>query len=118
MQNIAGRKSVRGILLAGGALLSSGALTYPVAAQASEKVRVYSIGAQDLGNAIRQFALQTGIDVAFDPAAVAGKRTKGIRGRLQEEAALRALLSDTGLRFRRTSTGYALLGTPARKTSL
>ncbi len=90
MQNIAGRKSVRGILLAGGALLSSGALTYPVAAQASEKVKVYSIGAQDLGSAIRQFALQTGIDVAFDPAAVAGKRTKGIRGRLPEEAALRA----------------------------
>lgn len=118
MQNIAGRKSIRGILLAGGALLSSGALTYPAVAQANEKVRVYSIGAQDLGSAIRQFALQTGIDVAFDPAAVAGKRTKGLRGRLPEEAALRALLSDTGLRFRRTSTGYALLGVPARKTSL
>lgn len=76
---------------------------HAVAQQA--RTQTYAITQQDLGAALRAFALNSGRDVVFDPALVRGKVTAGARGDLSEEEALRRLLDGTGLSFSRTDSG-------------
>lgn len=78
------------------------------AAAQTVAVRDYAIERQDLGAALRRFAIESGVDVAFDPALVRGRKSQGVRGRLGAEAALRRLLEGSGLRLRRTASGYAV----------
>jgi outer membrane receptor protein involved in Fe transport len=83
------------------------AATLPAFAQ--EATRSYTIPSQDLDGALRAFAHQSGRDVLYPPALVAGKRSPGAQGQLTESQALSALLAGTGLRFQRmTSGGYTL----------
>ncbi|WP_254684471.1 TonB-dependent receptor domain-containing protein [Edaphosphingomonas haloaromaticamans] len=98
--------------MAGAALCASVPLQYASAAD----LRDYAIAAQGLGGAIRKFALETGRDIAFDPAIVAGKKSRGLSGKRSEEDALRALLEGTGLRYIRTATGYAIVASPEGAT--
>lgn len=63
------------------------------AAQAS-----FDIPAQALGPALRQFGVQSGREVIFDPAVVAGKRAAAVKGRLDVSAAIDQLLKGSGLR--------------------
>ncbi|PTD27355.1 TonB-dependent receptor [Sphingomonas fennica] len=104
--------SFRLALMAGATLCASVPLQYASAAD----LRDYAIAAQDLGGAIRKFALETGRDIAFDPAIVAGKKSRGLSGKRSEEDALRALLEGTGLRYIRTATGYAIVASPEGAT--
>lgn len=107
-------KSIRALLLAGAALAVSVPLQGAIAAES----RTYAIAPQDLGDAIRKFALDTGRDVAFDPAAVAGKKTRGVTGQRTEEGALRALLEGTGMRFMRTGNGYGIVAAQRPESAL
>lgn len=78
-------------------------------AYAQEVRRAYNIRAQDLNGALREYAMQTGRDVLYSPVIVEGRQSPGVRGRLTEEQALRALLAGTGLSYERTaSNGYAV----------
>lgn len=86
-------------------------------AYAQEAVRAYAIPAQDLDDALRAFAMQTGRDVLYPPQVVAGKRSPGVQGQRTERQALAALLVGTGLRFEQTaSNGYVVQdpGSPTR----
>ena len=69
---------------------------------------------QDLGAALRAFALRSGKDVVFDPALVRGKTTRGVQGSLGDEEALARLLAGSGLDFARTGAGGFVIR-PARR---
>jgi iron complex outermembrane recepter protein len=78
----------------------------PLCAQTASKN--YSIPAQDLGDALREFAVQSGQDVVFNPALTAGKRSNAVRGTIDANQALRVLLNGSGLSYTTTSTGFAV----------
>jgi outer membrane receptor protein involved in Fe transport len=91
------------------------AAVFPVTgiAYAQTANRNYSISAQDLGDALRQFGAQSGRDVVFDPVMTFGKTTKGIHGSYSAEDALQAILAGSGLRYTTTSVGFAIRGNAA-----
>ncbi len=85
-------------------------------AYAQDAVRSYTIPAQNLDGALRAFALQSGRDILYSPALVQGKRSQGVQGQHTEAQALAALLSGTGLRVQRTTSGgYALTAQSAEQ---
>src|SRR5579863_9662264 len=96
---------LRTVLLAGCAFIGIGCAALSAPAQAQDAPKTYAIAGQDLGAALRAFALISGRDVVFDPALVKGKTTHGAEGQLGDEAALRRLLAGSGLDFDRTATG-------------
>ena len=83
--------------------LATGVYSMPAQAQVPEKS--YSISTQDLGAALRAFAIASGRDVVFSPTLVRGKTTQGVQGSLSDEEALTRLLAGSGLTFERTATG-------------
>lgn len=97
----------RRALLAGciGMALGSAAFTVTAQTQSQEAVKQYAIAGQDLGAALRTFALESGYDVVFDPELVRGKTTGGVHGDYSGIAAMQALLAGTGLTFERTPSG-------------
>src|ERR1700761_429721 len=61
-----------------------------------------NIGPEPLAQALTEFARQSDRQILYSTGAVADKRTEGVRGDYEPEAALRLLLKDTGLGFRVT----------------
>src|SRR3546814_808931 len=91
--------NLRKFLLSGAAI---GCLAFSGnAALAREHVTSYSIAAQSLDRALRDFGVQSGVTLLVDAAIVDGKRTAGHSKRSDPETALRALLRGTGLGYRR-----------------
>jgi iron complex outermembrane receptor protein len=80
----------------------------PLAAPAHAQPHDFSISAQALDTALREFALQRKRDVLFAPEIVAGKRSPGVRGRMTEAEALTSILQGTELVFKRTTSGYVI----------
>lgn len=72
----------------------------PDAAQAQNAPVSINIGAQPLGDALLQWAAQTKVRVFYAPDVVAGLNTRGLRGSLAPEEALRGLLQGTGVTYR------------------
>ncbi len=64
----------------------------------------FNIPAQPVGPAVNAFANATGWQVSFPTDLVAGFTSSGINGRFTPEAALRALLAGTGLRYQFADT--------------
>lgn len=95
----------RPVLSAGCALLGLGPFSLTLAAHAQVAAKIYALSGQDLGVALRAFALTSGKDVVFNPALVKGKTARAVLGRLGDEDALRRLLTGSGLDFERTSAG-------------
>lgn len=93
------------VLLAGCAIIGLGGVAFSTPALAQDTSKTYSIPSQDLGAALRAFAVTSGKDVVFDPMVVKGKTTHGLQGQLGVEDALRRLLVGSGLGFERTATG-------------
>jgi outer membrane receptor protein involved in Fe transport len=77
--------------------------------------RVYAIPPGALDRALDILAAQGGVQVAYAPGLVAGRRTRGLSGRYTSDEALRRLLAGTGLAWRALGqTGFVLLpGPPA-----
>ena len=107
--------ALRPLVLAGLVLCDmnvSAADAGPAVAGQSEQdktaLRVYTIQGQDLGDALRQFAMESGADVSFDPARVRGLKSKGVSGRYAPQEALRILLVDTGLSFLPKGSGFTI----------
>src|SRR3546814_2567441 len=91
--------NLRKFLLSGAAI---GCLAFSGnAALARENVKSYSIAAQSLDRALRDFGVQSGVTLLVDAAIVDGKRTARHSKRSDPETALRALLRGTGLGYRR-----------------
>ncbi len=87
------------------ASVASAALVAPAFAQGAQAS--FNIPAQSLGPALNQFASQSGREVLFDPALVAGKRTNGVKGAFNVDRAIGQLLSGSGLKAQ--SAGRALV---------
>ncbi len=74
----------------------------------------FDIPAQPLSQALTAFGRQSGLQIAVDSAAVAGKTSAPVSGSMTAEQALRQLLSGSGLNFQFTSaTAVTVAGAPA-----
>ncbi len=82
-------------------------------AQADTTTIAFSIPAQDLVPALVQFREQSGIQVAYESAAVADMRSNAVSGTLSPAAALTQLLAGTGLIFEFTADRTVTLSRPA-----
>ncbi|BBC74273.1 conserved hypothetical protein [Altererythrobacter sp. B11] len=85
-------------------------LAFPLAAQAQGTV--FAIPAGPLANALTRFSEATGTQVIADPAVLKGLRTRGARGRMEVERALRKVLRGTGLTYRRRGNVLLILPAP------
>ena len=71
---------------------------------------VFEIEAQDLGSALNEFALQSGREILFEEAQVAGEDSEGIRGPYEPIAALEQLLAEADLGYRVNELDTILVG--------
>ncbi len=77
-------------------------------AQAEEAVKI-SIEPQSLATALYEFAGQSGHQVLFTPELAATKVTRGVTAAVDRQDALRQILQDTGLTFRREGDTFLIL---------
>lgn len=73
------------------------------AAQAHPGAKRFDISDQLLASALNEFARQSNRQILFSTDVVDAKRTRGVKGDLEPEAALRELLKGTGLTYRVTA---------------
>jgi iron complex outermembrane receptor protein len=103
--------------LVAGVLAISGGLALavvPLGASAQTAAVVsFDIPAQDLGNALTEFARQSGQEMLYAPESVTGKVSAGVSGTLSREAAMEELLKGTGLRYEIHSSGSMIIGDDA-----
>ncbi|MGE0668833.1 MAG: TonB-dependent receptor [Sphingomonadales bacterium] len=82
----------------------------PVAAQ--EQPVSISMPSMELGAALDRLALQTGVNILYQPEAVSGQRSATITGAATPEDAVRAALRNTSLEVVRDSTGALIVRAP------
>lgn len=96
------RASLKAVLFAGSAL----AILTPVLptmvreAQAQASQQAISVSAGPLTPALNSLAAQTGLQILFDASVAQNKSTRGVKGTLTPEQALRAVLAGTGVDVR------------------
>ncbi|SIS67628.1 TonB-dependent receptor domain-containing protein [Insolitispirillum peregrinum] len=73
----------------------------------------FAIPAQPLASALTAYGVQAGVQVAVDPAAIAGVTSPGVTGTYSAEQALASLLSGSGLVWQFTSPTSVVLERPA-----
>lgn len=98
--------AIQQILL--GSVAVSGLLLCASPAMARENVVKYSIPPQIMERALQDFGLQNGMTVMADAAIVRGKRSPGLSGSADPEAALRTLLRGTNLTFQRNGSVFVI----------
>ena len=72
-------------------------------------LKLFNIEQQSLSTALNEFARQSDRQILFSTDVANAKRTRGIKGELEPEAALRQLLKGTGLTFRVTADDTILV---------
>jgi len=72
----------------------------------------FTIDAQDLAGALKEFAVQSHREIFFAPELARGRTTQGVRGDYDDLKALRLLLRGTGLGFSVTPSNAILLRGP------
>ena len=85
-------------------------------AQVVEADRRYEVAPGLLDEALPAFARQSGQQILYPAAVVAGRRSPGLSGTYSAEAALAALLRDTGLAYRRSRPNVFVVYDPAART--
>lgn len=75
------------------------------AVQSERAALTYNIQAGTLGAALNLLGRSSGVAISYDPTAVRGKRTAGVRGTHSVDQALTALLRGSGLRGRADGAG-------------
>lgn len=104
------------VLLAGAALPACGGTAFASSAGGAVREVSFNIPPGNLGTALRAFGAQSGAEIIFSAAAVQGRRTRGVRGRLDPRAALGQVLAGTGFAYLQDGSG-ALLVRPVARTS-
>ena len=94
-------------------LLASAPPAFAQAAQ--EAARRYEIAPGPLDQALPAFARQSGLQILYPAALVAGRRSPGLSGTHTPEAALAAVLKDTGLAWRRSRPNVFVVYDPAAR---
>jgi iron complex outermembrane receptor protein len=84
----------------------------PLEAQAG-RTATFDIPSQALAQALTAFGRQSGMQIAVDTAAVAGKTSGSVNGTMTAEQALRQLLTGSGLTFQFTSANAVTVAGPA-----
>lgn len=87
------------------------------AALAGANVNV-EIAQQELAPALRQLAIQAGVQIVHAADVVGGKKVKAIRGEMSVEEALNRLLQGSGLEFRRDGNSYVIVAPPHAEQNL
>ena len=101
------KKTLKTLALAGTAmaLIAYG----PAAAQETKKIE-FDIEAQELGDALNEFGVQSGKEVYYLEADIAGKQTKGVEGVYSADEAINLLLNSTGIPHSDNGSGTILIG--------
>jgi outer membrane receptor protein involved in Fe transport len=86
------------------------ALAAPAPLAAQERATAFDVPRQPASSGIRMLASQAGIQVIVASAAVEGRQTRAVRGRMTARAALDRLLADSGLVLRSFAAGVAIIG--------
>lgn len=81
------------------------AIAAPVGAQPPARTQTYDMPAQSLGNALLALGRQSGLEISFPPAAVAGKMAPALHGEYSALLALDRLLAGSGLALRADGPG-------------
>jgi len=84
------------------------------AVTAPSAARNFTIAAQPLAGALRQFADQSGYQLAYATEDVQGATTSGVSGSHLPEAALQILLAGTGVTYRLTAANTVTLARQAQ----
>lgn len=88
-----------------GGLLTGCAIVISAPAQAQGQTREFNIPAGELHRALSAFTRQSRLQIIYRVDQVRGARTNGVRGRMQAEAALDALLAGSGFTAHRDRSG-------------
>ncbi len=86
---------------------TGGQIHGPLLAQSAE--RSFDIAAQPLSDALIEFGRQAGYQVSMDAELVEGRRAAAVRGTMDWQAALDALLAGTGLTYRLNGSMVSLV---------
>ena len=86
-------------------------------AQAGGASISFNIPAQPLAQALTLFGRQSGLQIAVNAAAIAGKSTGGVTGVMSAESALQQLLAGSGVTYRFTSPTSVTVAAPAPDAS-
>jgi iron complex outermembrane receptor protein len=78
----------------------------------AESAIAFSIPAEDLATALREFARQSSHEILFSTDVAKGKTTHGVSGTLSPDAALSKLLEGTGLVTSQAANGAILVTNP------
>lgn len=100
---LAGAVASLGLSAPAGAQPAISSETAPRLEAQSDRTPAFDIPAQPLAQALTAFGRRSGLQVAFDPAVVAGKTSKAVTGAMTPEQALRQLLAGSGLAYQFTS---------------
>lgn len=87
--------------LVGISLVTLGVAAMPVAmaqsaTQSASTAREYSLSAGQLGDVLAQFAATSGVQLVFDPTALAGQTSPGLQGSYTVQQGFSQLLQDSG----------------------
>ncbi|TDR84522.1 TonB-dependent receptor domain-containing protein [Enterovirga rhinocerotis] len=85
----------------------------PAAAQSSQAARSFDIGPQPLASALRLFADQSGMQLAYRTAELRGIQSPGFRGSAPNAQALARLLAGTGIDYRASGANTVTIQRPA-----
>ena len=88
------------------------AVLCPYVAGADESLQSYDIEAQPMGQALKAFAAQTEIQVAFAPETVEGLVAQAVEGDFVPESALQALIDESGLDYEFASDRLVVVHAP------
>ena len=73
------------------------------------------IASQPLDSALQEFARQTGIQIIFFSYLTDGRRAPALDGRYSVDAAMKALLAESGLTFRQVNAKTIEIRPPRRR---
>lgn len=85
------------------------ALADPAAAQNTQRRIPVALAEQPLDRALEQLARESGNDILFPPAVVAGLRAPSLVGEFDAETAVRRLIAGTGLTVTRDGNGALII---------
>jgi iron complex outermembrane receptor protein len=88
-------------------IMACAALAAPASAESA--AYQFNIPSRDLGDALRAFGARSNTQILFSQTLVRGRRSAALEGRLSQEQALKILLSQSNLTFRRTSANVILV---------
>ena len=86
-------------------------------AVAADNAIEFNIEVQELGQALNEFALQSGREILFSEADTANKKSAAVKGRYAAMDALRILLQTSGLTYTVNELNTVLVGSMSRAQS-